>query len=199
MELERQRVGELMTQKRMERIESSEGFSLIEVIISTAILATGLLTLAGYMAFGLTYMSGSSFAVLAREKAREAVESVHTARDTGRLTWAKIQNQSKTGGVFKDAFTDLTTPGADGLVNTNDDGGIEELRSPGPDGLLGNSDDVRQPLKNFQRQITISDLMRDGVANVVNPNLRQIKVTIKYTVQGIERSYVITTYVSSYS
>ena len=33
----------------------------------------------------------------------------------------------------------------------------------------------------------------------VNPNLRQITVTIKYTMQGIERSYVITTYVSSYS
>jgi len=177
---------------------SEDGFSLIEVIISSAILATGLLTLAGFMAYGLSNVAGSSFAVLAREKAREAVESVHTARDTGRLTWAKIQNKSKTGGVFKDDFTDLTTPGADGLVNTDDDGAIEELRTPGPDGTLGNSDDVRQPLKNFQRQITISDLLRDG-STEVNPNLRQITVTIKYTVQGIERSYVITTYVSSFS
>jgi hypothetical protein len=33
----------------------------------------------------------------------------------------------------------------------------------------------------------------------VNPNLRKITVTIKYTVQGVERSYVITTYVSSFS
>ena len=187
-----------MTQQRIQPIESSEGFSLIEVIISTAILATGLLTLAGYMAVGLTYMSGSSFAVLAREKAREAVESVHTARDTGRLTWAKIQNQSQTGGVFKDGFTDLKTAGADGLVNTNDDGAIEELRSPGADGTLGNSDDVRIPLNNFQRKIEITSLMRDGTTTI-NPNLRQITVTITYTVKGIERSYVITTYVSSFS
>ena len=187
-----------MRQQRIQRLESSEGFSLIEVIVSTAILATGLLALAGYMAVGLTYMTGSSFAVLAREKAREAVESVHTARDTGRLTWAKIQNQSKTGGVFKDGFTDLKVAGLDGLMNTNDDGAIEELRTPGPNGTLGDGDDVRQPLNNFQRKIAITDLNLD-TSPAVNPNLRQITVTIKYTVQGIERSYVITTYVSSYS
>ncbi len=192
-------MGELMTQSRFRiRAASSEGFSLMEVIISTAILATGLLALAGYMAYGLAYVSGSSFAVLAREKAREAVESVHTARDTGRLTWAKIQNDNQTGGVFKVDFTDLTTPGVDGLVNTSDDGAVEELRTPGPDGILGNSDDTRQPLTNFRRQITISNLTKDG-SSEINPNLRQITVTIKYTVQGIERSYVITTYVSSYS
>jgi prepilin-type N-terminal cleavage/methylation domain-containing protein len=196
--MERNGMGELMQQRLVKLISTADGFSLIEVVISTAILATGLLTLAGYMTYALAYSSGSSFAVLAREKAREAVESVHTARDTGRLTWAKIQNESKTGGVFKDAFTDLTTPGLDGLVNTSDDGAVEELRTPGPDGQLGNSDDLRQPLTNFQRQITISDLMYDGTSTI-NPNLRQITVTIKYTIRGIERAYSITTYVSSYS
>jgi prepilin-type N-terminal cleavage/methylation domain-containing protein len=193
-------MGELMTANRFPtRVSSDQGFSLIEVVISSGILATGLLALAGYMAYGLSNVSGSSFAVLAREKAREAVESVHTARDTGRLTWAKIQNKPVTGAVFKSGFLDLTTPGADGLVNTDDDGAIEELRSPGPDGKLGTSDDVRQPLKNFKRQILITNLMRDNNPDEVNPNLRKIEVTIKYTVQGVERSYVITTYVSSFS
>jgi hypothetical protein len=190
-------MGELMTARSRARLASSEGFSLLEAIISTGILATGLLTLAGYMAYGLAYVSGSSFALLAREKAREAVESVHTARDTGRLTWTKIQNEAQ-GGVFKDDFTDLKTPGLDGLVNTADDGAIEELRTPGVDGLLGNTDDLRQSLTNFKRKVAITSLLRDGTS-VVNPNLRQITVTIKYTVNGIERSYVITTYVSSYS
>jgi prepilin-type N-terminal cleavage/methylation domain-containing protein len=198
--MERVRMGELMTQGRRRirtRAASSDGFSLIEVIISTAILATGLLTLAGYMAYGLAYVSGSSFALLAREKAREAVESVHTARDTGRLSWTKIQNQAQLG-VFKDNFTDLKVAGVDGLINTNDDGAIEEVRTPGVDGLLGNADDLRQPLTNFQRQIIISPLMKDGTS-IVNPNLRMITVNIKYTVRGIERMYTITTYVSSYS
>ncbi len=188
-----------MTQARRirTRVASSDGFSLIEVIISTAILATGMLALAGYMAYGLAYVSGSSFALLAREKAREAVESVHTARDTGRLTWTKIQNEAQSG-VFKDNFTNLTVAGVDGLVNTADDGAIEEVRTPGPDGLLGNTDDLRQPLTNFQRQIVISPLMRDGTS-IVNPNLRKITVNIKYSVRGIERTYTIVTYVSSYS
>ncbi len=186
------------TQRLRTRAASSDGFSLIEVIISTAILATGLLSLAGYMAYGLAYVSGSSSALLAREKAREAVESVHTARDTGRLSWTKIQNESQTGGVFKDGFTDLKTAGVDGLVNTADDGAIEEVRTPGPDGLLGNSDDLRQQLTNFKREIAITSLLRDGTS-VINPNLRQITVNVKYKVNGIERTYTITTYVSSYS
>ena len=49
--------------------------------------------------------------------------------------------RSQIGGVFNDAFTNLTLPGADGLVNTADDGAIEELRTPGADGILGNTDD----------------------------------------------------------
>jgi hypothetical protein len=192
-------MGELRRHLRQlaRRARSSDGFSLVEVLVSTGILATGLLTLAAYMAYGLRYMNGSSFAVVAREKAREAVESVHTARDTGRLSWNTIQNKS-TGGVFINGFTNLTNPGADGLVNTDDDSGVEALATPGPDGVLGNSDDMLTPLTNFSRQIAITPLMRDGTS-VVNPNLRQITVTVRYTVQGITREYAITTYVSSYS
>jgi type II secretory pathway pseudopilin PulG len=193
-------MGELIRQvrMRMRRSSGSDGFSLVEVVVSTGILATGLLSLAAYMAYGLRFMAGSSYAVLAREKAREAVESVHTARDTGRLSWAKIQNKSQTGGVFIDGFTNLTTPGADGLVNTDDDGAVEQLRTPGPDGILNNTDDQLTPLTNFSRRITISELFRDGTT-IVNPSLRQIVVTIRYTIQGITREYSITTYVSSYS
>ena len=47
-----------------------------------AILATGLLSLAGVFVLGLNHLASSSAALIAREKAREAVESVHTARDT---------------------------------------------------------------------------------------------------------------------
>ena len=37
-------------------------------------------------------------------------------------------------------------PGLDGLVNTADDGAIEELRHPGADGILNNADDIVMPL-----------------------------------------------------
>ena len=124
-------MGELIrhARTRAQRASSSEGFSLIEVIVSTGILSVGLLTLAAYMAFGLRNMAGSSFAVLAREKAREAVESVHTARDTGLLSWGLIRNEGD-GGVFIDGFTDLKTPGDDGLVNTDDDDRSRDATNP---------------------------------------------------------------------
>lgn len=185
--------------RRTRRLRDTDGFSIIEVIVSAGILATGLLTLAAFMAYGMRYMAGSSFAVVAREKAREAVESVHTARDTGLVSWGLIRNKDD-GGVFIDGETDLTVPGPDGLVNTDDDAaaGIESLRTPGPDGTLGNGDDVVTPLTNFKRTVEITDLTRDG-STEINKSLRKITVTIKYTVQGLTRSYGITTYVSSFS
>ena len=78
------------------------GFSLIETVVAMGILATGLLGLAGVFTLGMAHMATSSANLIAREKAREAVESVHTARDTRVITWAQINNQTN-GGVFKDA------------------------------------------------------------------------------------------------
>jgi prepilin-type N-terminal cleavage/methylation domain-containing protein len=177
---------------------SADGFSLVEVIVATAILAGGLLTLAGFLAQGMRYMAGSSPNLIAREKAREAVESVHTARDTGLLSWTRIQNVPA-GGVFLAGAQPLTTPGVDGLVNTADDGGIEQLRTPGPDGILGNTDDIQKPLSNFTREIQITPLFKDNSTTVVNPNLRQITVILRYTIDGVQRNYTLVTYVSAFS
>jgi hypothetical protein len=143
-------------------------------------------------------MAGSSSMLTAREKAREAIESVHSARDTGLLSWTKIQNVAA-GGVFLDGPQPMKVAGVDGLVNTADDGpGIETVRTPGPDGILGNSDDVLIPLSNFTREIQITTLFNDGTT-VVNPNLRQITVIVKFTIEGLTRNYTLTTYVSSFS
>jgi prepilin-type N-terminal cleavage/methylation domain-containing protein len=179
------------------RTRHDAGFSLMEVIIATAILAGGLLTVAGFLAQGMRYMAGSSPNLIAREKAREAVESVHTARDTGLLSWSKILNVPQ-GGVFLAGAQPLTVPGVDGLVNTADDGGVESLRSPGPDGILGNTDDLLKPLTNFTREIQITTLNKDG-STIVNPNLRQITVIIRYTIDGFQRNYTLVTYVSAFS
>ena len=176
---------------------SDHGFTLIEALIATAILAGGLLTIAGFLGQGLRYMAGSSAVLTAREKAREAVESVHTARDTGLLTWTRIQNVAA-GGVFLAGAQPLTTPGPDGLVNTADDGGIEAIRTPGPDGILGNTDDEIRPLTNFTREIRITPLNKDGLS-VVNPSLRQITVIVTYTVEGVTKTYTLSTYISSFS
>ena len=87
--------------------ESEDGFSLVEVIVATGILAAGLLSLAGVFSLGMLHMAGSTPGLIAREKAREAVESVHTARDTGDLPWAKIQNVTGPRSVSHGSAADV--------------------------------------------------------------------------------------------
>jgi type II secretory pathway pseudopilin PulG len=177
----------------------ADGFSLIEVIVATGILATGLLSLAGVFSLGMLHMAGSTPALVAREKAREAVESVHTARDTGILAWDKIKNVPAPG-VFLAGAQPLKTPGIDGLVNTADDGpALEQQRTAGADRILGTADDKLEPLTNYTREIQISDMFMNGSTTVVNKNLRQIKVIVRYKVAGAWRTYTLTTYVSSFS
>jgi prepilin-type N-terminal cleavage/methylation domain-containing protein len=177
------------------------GFSLIETVVAMGILATGLLGMAGVFTLGMAHMATSSANLIAREKAREAVESVHTARDTRTIVWCQIYNVSSTrtsdctgapAAVFLDDAQVVKNPGTDGLVNTADDGAVATL--PGPNGIAGDSDDIS--LSNFTRRVAITNVM-DG--STANPNLKQIVVTIDYTVGKIKRTYVLTTYVSSIS
>ena len=58
-----------------------------------SLLMVGLLGLAQVFYFGLAIVGTSSAQLIAREKAREAIESVHTARDTRVITWAQIRNE----------------------------------------------------------------------------------------------------------
>ena len=178
---------------------SEQGFTLIEVLISMLILTAGLLSLLGVITLGVTTVAASSPMLIAREKAREAVESVHTARDTGELAWSRINNVAN-GGVFLAGMQAIKKPGADGLVNTSDDGDIEEVRAPGVDGVLGTTDDVITRLQTnlFQREIAITTLNQDGTTTV-NPNLRRITVNVRFRVLGGWRTYTLTTYISNYS
>jgi Tfp pilus assembly protein PilW len=168
------------------------GFTLMEALVAMMVLAFGLLGLAQVFALGMRHMSTSTYDAIAREKAREAVESVHTARDTRIITWTQIRNVTQ-GGVFTDGETTLRLAGPDGLMNTADDPAtLEEELAPGPDRILGTADDVHVPLTNFWRTITITDVVGE-------PSLRQLRVTIRYRVGSENRTYVLTTFVSSYA
>lgn len=173
------------------------GFSLVETLIAMGILATGLLSMAGVFVLGMGHLAGSSANLIAREKAREAVESVHTARDTKTITWAQIRNV-EAGGVFLNGAQPLRKAGVDGLVNTADDAaaGLEEQLAPGPDNQLGTVDDVLTPLSTYTRQVLITELLTNGTPN---PTLRQIQVMVTYRVGSAQRTYTLTTYISSIS
>jgi hypothetical protein len=175
----------------------ADGFSLVEVLVAMGVLTAGLLSLVGVFAFGLARVRTSTPMLLAREKAREAIESVHAARDTGEFAWNTILNVSE-GGVFLNGAQPVRTTGLDGLVNTADDGPVETMRKPGADGILGNSDDEIVTLTEFTREVVISPVNFDGT-NTVNPNLRQITVTVRYRLDNEWRSYRLVSFVSSYS
>jgi hypothetical protein len=125
----------------------------------------------------------------AKEKAAEAIESVFTARDSLIVTWSQVRNQSG-GGLFLSGPQPIRTPGPDGLVNTADDGPVEETILPGPDRLVGTADDERVPLHSFTREIRITDL---------NQSLREIRVIVTYPYGEAAREYVLTTYISAFA
>lgn len=157
------------------------GFSLIEVIAAMFILTIGLLPLVALFTTSVQRVTASTPMLKAREKAREAIESVHAARDTAEASWPTIKNVAQ-GGVFLDGPQPVYKPGVDGLVNTSDDAAAG----------------LELPSVEFTREVEILDLPNDGEATI-NPNLREVRVTVRYKVYGGWRSYVMTTYISSYS
>lgn len=194
----------MVMNRRNVPVKDQKGLSLIEAIVAMSVLSVGLLGLAQAFVLGLTQLSTSSSNLIAREKAREAVESVHTARDTRVITWARIRNEdavaaedeawgdcnSAGGGVFNNGVGGLRASGADGLINTDDDGEIEEVAMPGEDGVLGTDDDFVLPLTNFTREVQICD---------INNDLREIRVTIRYFVGQLRREYRLRTFISAFS
>lgn len=165
------------------------GFTLIEVMVAGSIMSIGLLALAYCYGQGMAVVMASQQDSIARQKAREAMEDVLDGRNTDTLTWSQINNVSN-GGIFLDGAQALTTPGADGFVNTADDGPVETMTMPGPDGILGTSDDITVPLNGYTRTILITP---------INTNLKQVTVTITYTIPpGTQRSFQLVTYVSPY-
>ena len=175
--------------------DSNAGFSLVESLVSVAILSFGLLAVAAAFLHGAAQLSGSHLDVLAREKAAEAIESVFTSRDTRTVQWAQIRNvageDGTAGGIFRDGPLPLARSGPDGLVNTADDPAeLESLIAPGPDGLLGTADDTNRPLNEFTREVVIRD---------VSLTLRRLTVIIRYRIGNLSREYTISTLISSYA
>ena len=177
--------------------DQADGFSLVEMIIAMGVLSVALLSLVGVFAMSVQQMTASTPMLIAREKARETVESVHAARDTGEFAWNTILNVAN-GGVFLNGAQPLRRPGIDGLVNTADDGAIETIVKPGNDGILSTADDQIVTLYDFTRQVEITPLNYDGTTTL-NPNLRQVVVTVRYKVENAWRNYRLVTFISSYS
>jgi len=175
------------------------GFTFIEVMIAVAVLLVGLVGVLSVFAFGLAAMQFAQEDLIAKQKAREALEGVYGARNTSQITYDMIQNVSN-GGIFLDGLQPLLLAGNDGIIGTADDGPVETLRLPGPDGVYGTADDTNVPLATFQRQIQITPVPLAGGG--VNPDLRQISITVQYSagksMGGSIRTYTVSSYISRF-
>lgn len=163
------------------------GFSLIEVMVAMVVLTVGLLSVASMFSANLLVMKYAEEDSIARQEAQQMIEGIFAGRNSGAINFAQIQTTDvdPVNGIFRPNFQPALQPGADGVMNTLDDGpGIDV----GPDG---------KPLTNFQRMIQINPvLLQDGVT--VDPNTKQIQIWVRYQVGGMPRTYTQVTYISTY-
>ena len=172
------------------------GFTIVEVMTAMFILTVGLISVLALFSSAITTMQASQQDLICRQKAKEALESIYTAREGAQITFDNINNTTTLGGIFLTGPQNLTVAGPDGLVGTADDGPIETMVFPGPDGQLGTADDQFIALTNYTRQISITPLFNGAVAN---PDIRQLSVTICYkNPKGEKRTYQVDTLISRY-
>jgi hypothetical protein len=170
---------------------------MLEATVAAVILVVGLVGLAGLFSQSLTFLQYTREDLIAKQKAREALESVYSARNDATIGFAGIQNVSN-GGIFNDGFHKMFLAGPNGIVDTVGETTILDRQIlPGPDGVVGTADDEILPLVNMQRQILIQPLI-DSTGNV-SPDVRQITVTVQVTSTGrAARNYTVTGYISRF-
>ena len=179
------------------------GFTLLEVLIALAVLMAGLMSLAYGIGIGLAVTQMSTMDTIAREKAREAMEDVFTARDTSTIAFTQICNIPTSGSnpnncLFVNGLQPMYTTDSSGLVNTQasvNQATLETFVTPGPDGVMGTADDITYNLTGFQRSIQVTSLSSsDGYTQ-----LAQVTVTIQYNpLPWLSRTVTMVTVMSPY-
>lgn len=197
------------------RKQAENGFSLLEVVISMAVLTVGMVSLLGVFGLAMASTQTSQQDMIAKQLANEAYESIVTARNTTQITWDDIQNQGSTTctvtgasscGIFASPTAPLpmyqavTTGTYAGILGTTSDVGQPEqtLQDPGPDGVYQTADDILIPLTGYQRTILISPVY-DSSGNLVG-SLRAVTITIQYSTSQTQlpKSYILNSYISEY-
>jgi len=185
------------------------GFSLLEVVISMAVLTVGMVSLLGVFGLAMASTQTSQQDMIAKQLANEAYESIVTARNTSQTNWDSVQNVGSTNcpltgaatcGIFLTGLQPMYYAGADGIFGTADDAaaGEEQLQDPGPDGVFQTADDTFIPLVGYKRTTVISPLY-DAGGNLVS-TLRGITVTVQYSTPQAKtpKTYILNSYISQY-
>lgn len=192
------------------RKRAQGGFSLIEVVISMAVLTVGLVSLLGVFGLAMAATQNSQQNMVAKQLADESYESVVTARNTSQINWDQIQNVGSTNctvtgastcGIFLTGLQPVYNAGADGIYGTADDAasGVQTLQDPGPDGIFNTADDTFITLNGFQRSILISPLYDQSGGLITS--VRSVTITVQYVIPQSQlgpQTYVLNSYISQF-
>jgi Tfp pilus assembly protein PilV len=178
---------------------SESGISLIEVMISALVVTVALGGIAMTMVSGIAAIYYTQEQLIAKQKAREAMESVFTARSTQNLTFVAIQNVTEDDGIFLTGYQPIRGFGTDGIANTADDAAasIETITFPGPDNLLGTADDEVRTLTGFEREIIITNILDDE--GNADPDVRQITVNVRFRMRNVWQTVSVSSYISRFA
>jgi type II secretory pathway pseudopilin PulG len=179
--------------KRIRKSNKQAGFTLAEAMISVGVMGVGILSLLPIFTAGLKANNQTQIQYIAQQKAQEAMESIFTARDTRLVASAQITNVSE-GGIFLDGPQPLYAAGPDGLYGTADDDATNPdsiITGPGADKMFGTADDVKINLNPFMTR-TIQ------ITPNIQPNLKNIIITINWTYEGQTSSYVLQGLISTF-
>lgn len=174
---------------RRQRLNSSDGFTLMEVMVAAVLLVVGIVSLLAVLGYAFSSVQTAQYDILAKNEAREVLEAIYAARSSGQLTFEQINTTDTPPGVFQVGLRDCLRAGPDGLFNTADDSGMESLQVPGGATI---------PFNFMQRQVSFGTVMlQDGVT--VDPDVRTITITVQYqTGRFGAKTYRINSYISRY-
>jgi len=197
------------------RKQAEDGVSLLEVVISMAVLTVGMVSMLGVFGLAMATTETSQQSMIAKQLANEAYESIVTANNSGQLTWDDIQNTGSTNcpvtgaascGIFaspttpQPMYTAITTGQYAGILGTTYDVGQPEqtLQDPGADGIYYTADDTFIPLTGYKRTILIGQV-NDASGNPV-ASLRSVTITVQYQTSqtNLPRTYILNSYISQY-
>jgi len=178
------------------------GFTLMEALISILVVMLGLLSLEAVYTQGLSLNTQTQYDYIAQAKAEEAMETIYAARDSNQVNWVQIQNGTGavggTTGIFLPGPQPLLAPGPDGIYGTSDDDPSNPnviIAGPNSSGALCSSAGIPAPgsvvipLTFMTRQIQIANVVTDG-------SVRQITITMTYTIGSSVRTYQLVSYIS---
>ena len=170
--------------------KDSKGFTIIEVMAASFVIVIALVSLLTLFAYSIATMALTEDLLIGKEKAREALESIFTARNTQQITFDEIQNvESSQPGIFLEGYQPLKTAGDDGLIGTADDGAVETYELPGE--VIA--------LNQFEREIQSNPVYYADAPAVVDPDVRLVRIRIRFsTPLGGQRIFELESYVSRF-